>query len=67
MKGSPMAHIRLSDMRPRFFFHLGDQVGVDGTALTGMIINIDPDGRLACVNTRAGEKWFYLKDLRKLG
>lgn len=61
-----LANIKLVDMRAVEPLEYGDQVRVEGTPYTGMITEFDPDGRLVQVNTIAGYKWFYVKDVRKL-
>ena len=61
-----VAHIRLCDMRARELFGRGDQVEVIGRTTSGRVLRIDPDRRLALVDTALGNKWYYLKDLRRL-
>lgn len=61
-----VAHIHLCDMRARELFARGDQVEVIDRPLSGRVVRFDPDRRLALVDTALGNKWFYLKDLRRL-
>jgi hypothetical protein len=53
-------------MRARELFARGDQVEVIDRPLSGRVVRFDPDRRLALVDTALGNKWFYLKDLRRL-
>lgn len=64
-KISPLAHMQLTDMRPKEWFVIGDKVKVIDRTIRGRIIEIDPDGRLAKLETGTGHHgWWYLKDLR---
>lgn len=55
----------VSDMLPREVFLVGDKVSCPGGECgTGIIVDIDPDYRLARVEWRKGKiGWWYLKDL----
>ena len=63
---SSIANLRLTDMRPKEQFTRGDQVRVSGREISGRIVEIDPDGRLAKLDTMRGIGWWYLKDVVKI-
>jgi hypothetical protein len=54
--------MKISDMRPKEDFRIGDLVGVVVTSITGKIEKFDCDHRLAWL----GNGWWYLKDLEKV-
>jgi len=59
-----MNHMKIADMRPKVEFKISDVVRVSGTHITGLILKIDCDHRLAYLTTSiGGDRWFYLKDL----
>lgn len=58
------------DMRPKEEFHTGDKVCCPCVKRlgAGVVVEIDPDVRLARVNWQGGYLgWWYLKDLKVIG
>ncbi|HPS41353.1 MAG TPA: hypothetical protein PK040_02030 [Anaerolineaceae bacterium] len=69
-EGSGLECMKISDMLPREEFHTGDRVCCPCVKRlgTGVVVEIDPDIRLARVNWAGGYfGWWYLKDLVVVG
>lgn len=59
-------HMKIRDMRPTEELRKGDRVHVKGRPITGVIVLIEPDGRLAKLNLGFYEGWWHVKDLERI-
>lgn len=61
-----MNHMKLVDQRATEVLRKGDRVHVKGRPITGVIMLVEPDGRLEKLNLGFYEGWWHVKDLEKV-